>query len=157
MSHISSNGYVRNGSKYVHRETMQAFLKRTLSKTEHVHHKNGDKRDNRIENLEVLNESAHHKLHWKGIGIDQELLRRLVSEGKSFNCIAKLMKRPYSTVQVAARRMGLNYALSQHNRQRIRARKCLWCGEDFLMKYNNAGKYCSRTCMWSYRRENPKG
>jgi hypothetical protein len=45
-----------------HRYVMEQFLGRKLTKNEHVHHINGNPRDNRIENLQVLTNSEHQKL-----------------------------------------------------------------------------------------------
>ena len=47
----------------VHRWLMENHIGRKLETFEHVHHLNGDKRDNRIENLEVLNIRDHMRLH----------------------------------------------------------------------------------------------
>ena len=45
------------------RKLMQEHLGRKLEKYEQVHHMNGDKLDNRIENLMLLTWSEHTKLH----------------------------------------------------------------------------------------------
>jgi uncharacterized protein YbaR (Trm112 family) len=43
-----------------HRFLMQEHLGRPLNRREIVHHRNGVKDDNRIENLEVVTRAQHH-------------------------------------------------------------------------------------------------
>lgn len=66
-------GYVRftiGGSRQTqHRKVMEDFLGRKLARNEIVHHLNGNKTDNRIENLQILTISEHNKVHeaWKNL------------------------------------------------------------------------------------------
>lgn len=71
---MAKNGYVRlrfgDERIFLHRYLMEQHLGRKLSKDERLHHVNGNKADNRIENLELMSSHSrhialHHADMWK--------------------------------------------------------------------------------------------
>lgn len=72
-SHLTHFGYVKirhtahpfakNGYVLEHRLVMEHHLGRYLSPSEHVHHTNGDRTDNHLENLSVMTNCEHVRHH----------------------------------------------------------------------------------------------
>lgn len=87
---ISHGGYrvIRASGKpeYLHRFIMQNHLGRKLLTSEHVHHKNGVKTDNRVENLEIMTNSEHWKISHTGkLGGWNEARTKIKSMGVVIN------------------------------------------------------------------------
>lgn len=63
-----------------HRAVMTEAIGRPLKRNEYVHHKNGNKRDNRLENLEIMSPLDHNRHHFA----KYPLTKKCVVCGKEF-------------------------------------------------------------------------
>lgn len=82
---VASNGYVLvrvgpdhhladvRGYAYEHRVVAEETIGRRLQPGEQVHHINGDKTDNRPENLEVMADLAHHRVKHRRSGAERRI------------------------------------------------------------------------------------
>lgn len=122
----NSGGYIsmkdENGKEvYEHRYLMAKHLGRKLDRSEVVHHLNGDKTDNRIENLELLSNSEHTRHHHES----GELVN--ISENRN----KRVEKKPPKTAEqkladkeaAKQRKLARDRAYHHKNRDVIRERR----------------------------------
>lgn len=116
----------KGARKYIleHRLVMSNLMKRPLLATEQVHHINGNKADNRIENLELISARGHSKHH--AYNRSEEDRQKWIDGLKRH---AESVKKSREPIPCAC---GCGQTIPQHDRKG-RARK-------YVHGHNNRGK-----------------
>jgi DNA-directed RNA polymerase subunit RPC12/RpoP len=121
-----------------------------IPKGYHVHHADGDKKNNEIDNLKLLSSSDHAIEHARNLS-DEE--RRKRSENVTKNAVPAA-KEWHSTKE------GYVWH-SEHAKETMRKRAaiiyvCSYCGKEYESKHiygKNQNHFCSNNCKAAYRRK----
>ncbi len=97
-TYLGANGYIyvkthracavaSDGYELEHRYVMEIHLGRALLTSEHVHHKDGNKTNNELSNLEVVMASDHNHIHSSSVRLNTaEAIKKRVKTRKN-NCV----------------------------------------------------------------------
>ena len=130
---IDSHGYFRCGRKRVHRMIWEHFHG-AVPKGFDIHHKDGDKFNNSIDNLECICHREHLSMHMKTNSIKIHAWLK-TDKGKKF--LSDKAKKEF-----------------QNRPQRLCV--CAECGKEFCSIHTVPTKFCSNSCMSMERRKSGK-
>lgn len=109
-----------------------------------IHHKDGNKDNNEIENLEPISRSDHLKKHWQEGSYDLEQRRKQLAEARLW------LKTP------EGRKKQSIEAKKGWRKRKPKINKCLCCKKDFDT-YQKWAKFCHPNCYQQWRRVNKIG
>mgnify|MGYP006422404251 CR=1 FL=1 len=144
--YLCGNYYQRDGVR-LHRKVWERN-KGSIPYGFHIHHKNGDRGDNRIENLEIKEASNHIKEHWK-----EDYEERYHGAKRNMDIARKFASAWHRS------EAGRNHHRDRYYRDNLKEAlnkkvdmTCEYCGSDFI-GIEHKTKFCSNNCKSNQRRK----
>ncbi len=133
-------GYLCVGHIPIHRMIWE-HLYGTIPEGHQIHHKDGNKLNNSVKNLECLSKSDHMHLH--ATMRSQELSSRMKSRSNELH--------EWHRSEKGRKTMGARAKLQFENRE-DKSYTCQHCSRTFTSKHTTDVKYCSDNCVMKARR-----
>ena len=147
------NDYFRHSVKgttiLMHRYVWE-YYNCPIPKGYHVHHKDGNKANNDISNLELLKGTEHWTLHGKLLTDEEREWRR---QNVVKNAVPKAKEWHKSEEGKEWHKEQVN--IRKDNRT-YRTLTCQHCGSEFTIFSNRDSKFCSNRCKTAYSRARNK-
>lgn len=136
------------------RERLHCFVWRTehgqIPSGYHIHHKDGNKNNNEISNLEMLSSSDHERLHGQLLTEEEREKRRKNIVLLGVPAAVKWHK------SAAGHEWHVEHGKKCAKERAIKQYRCVYCGNEFQSKYTygkNQNTFCSNNCKAAYRRK----
>jgi len=141
---LSSGYYRRDITIFLHRHVWEKHFGK-IPKGHHIHHKDGNKLNNDISNLECLSQSDHHKKTWeKDDGTQKEIARRNIKKAIAWR------KKPEAKPVLSAKSKK---AWLKRNYEKC---ICQYCSKKFESRLAKLAKWCSKKCCKAFHYEKEK-
>lgn len=134
------------------RERLHCYVWRkyngVIPKGYQVHHKDHDKSNNDINNLELLTEAEHRKRHSDEMSDYEKAKRKEIIKNKALPKAVDWHKSQQG--KEWHKKKYVNDAPKLHQKRTF---VCLACGNEYIAEITGNNKFCSNKCKSKYRRE----
>lgn len=136
-----------NGKRYRLHRYIWEYYKGEIPKGYHIHHKDHNKDNNELSNLELLTKEEHIKRHKEEMS--KELIEKYID---NLNKYARPKAIEWHKSEEGKKWHKKQYGVSLGNRKK-EIFICEYCGKEYETYKQKENKFCSQKCKSAYRRE----